>query len=319
MICLFVHFPIEMTEVEGFELPAFFDSMGHEVYSVFLKGDRNQRYKFTKDRTYRPVSDQELKSIKFDLMVCKSSAYQTYGKNYASPGTKVVNVTPMGIKRNQEGIDYCFGERQLIKPPDRDMQPVLSKYTPWSERKNQILISASIGGDKNQMEFIEYLDPKKFPDWTLLFAGPVKSQGYVDQMKRTMIDKGLPYDFLGPLHRRDLAVVMSQSKLSALTTDPRPEQPFDPGPRAVFESIRAGTPCILSDLVLAHELSTPFCYFYRHRSKDSFEKCIDNVVNSNLEEVSRQCYEMASREFTLENACKTAHDDIMKWLKTQNL
>jgi glycosyltransferase involved in cell wall biosynthesis len=318
MKVLFVHFPVEMTEVEGVELPFYFESMGNEVHTVFMKGNRQQRYFLTGNRRYVPVSEETLRSIDFDLMVCKSSAFQTYGKSYLGSNTKVVNITPMGIKRNTEGVDLCFMERQLIKSPDRDMQAVLQSAVLWEEKRDQVIISGSIGGDKNQLEFVKFFDPVKFPGWRILFAGPVKNQNYVEQLKSVLEDKGVKYDFLGPLPRAELALAMSRSKLSALTTDPRPEQPFDPGPRVVFESIRAGTPCILSDLVLAHDIAKPFCFFYSHGDKASFDRCVEEVLASDLKSLTNECFDVGSRLFTLENGCRAAHEDIMSWYRTQS-
>lgn len=310
MRTLFVHFPYNNDEVEGKELPKYFALRGHEVHSIFFKDVRKFMTKYHQNGTMEQISEDSLFKS-YDLIVCKSSSYQSYGKKYSDSNTFVVNVTPMGIPHNLSNVNYGFDVSQLIKPPVEDMREVLNEYVPWESRKNQIVIAASIGSDKNQLEFVKFFDPKVFPGYSIIFLGTIVSNSYVDQLKNVLQGKNVNFEF-DNVDRRTLAKIFMESKFSALTTDPRPGQPYDPSPRVVFESISAGTPCLLSDLVRVHDGSKKFSFFYEHQNIASFSEMMERVISSDLSKISRESYDYACQEYSLENACRKAYDDIMK-------
>ena len=172
-------------------------------------------------------------------------------------------------------------------------------------------MAASIGTDKNQLEFVNYFDPSIFPNYSILFLGTIVSDSYANELKRILQRKNVEFKF-DNVDRRTLGRIYLESKFSALTTDPRPSQPYDPSPRVVFESISAGTPCLLSDLVKVHDGSKRFSFFYEHQNKSSFADMINRVINANMSDLSKESYDYASHEYTLENACRVAYNDIMK-------
>jgi glycosyltransferase involved in cell wall biosynthesis len=312
MKILFAHFPLDSDQIEGTELPRFFAMQGHQVHSVFIKNSRKFIGNFLNDGGIINIKHEELRND-YDVIVCKSDAFQKYARQYASDHTKIINVTPMGIKSNLTGVTYGFTENQLIKAPVKEMQEVFSKYRPWDERKDQIITVASMGTDKNQLEFIRFFDPFYFPKWKLVFVGAIKSNDYVQQMKAEMTIKKIDFEIIDAIDRKSLAKLLQESKLSALTTDPRPSQPYDPGPRVVFESIRAGTPCFLSDLVMVHEGAKNFSFFYEHQNKSSFTDALKHVSTTDLKNLSYACYDYGSQFYTMQNACNVAYNDIMNW------
>jgi len=310
MKVLFVHFPFNNDEVEGKELPKYFASRGHEVHSIFRKDVRKFTSKYYQNGIIEQIPEECLLT-NYDLLVCKSSSYQTYGKNFLGSKTFVVNITPMGLSNNLKNIDYAFDISQLIKPPVQEMRDALTDYLPWEKRKNQIVIAASIGSDKNQIEFVKFFDPKAFPDYSILFLGTIVSQNYANDLISILKNKKVNFSF-DNVDRKTLGKIFMESKFSALTTDPRPGQPYDPSPRVVFESISAGTPCILSDLVRVHEGSKQFSFFYENQNLKSFESMTKRVMESDLSKISRESYDYGIREYNLENACKKAYEDIIK-------
>ena len=310
MKVLFVHFPFNNDEVEGKELPKYFASRGHEVHSIFRKDVRKFTSKYYQNGLIEQVSEESL-FTNYDLLICKSSSLQSYGRNFLGSNTFVVNITPMGIPQNSVGVNYCFDVSQLIKPPVQEMRDVLSDYLPWEKRKNQIVIAASIGSDKNQLEFVKFFDPKFFPNYKILFLGTIVSEQYANDLKNILNRKKVDFEF-DNVDRKTLGKIFMESKFSALTTDPRPGQPYDPSPRVVFESISAGTPCLLSDLVRVHQGSKDFSFFYEHQNLNSFEEMVKRVSMTDLSSLSKECYNYGLREYNLENACKTAYEDILK-------
>jgi len=313
MRALFLHFSHLNDEIEGRELPRYFAKMGHNVHSLFVKDVRKFVARFHSNGSIETINENELFE-NYELIVCKSSSFQRYGKKYTGPTTRVVNVTPMGIDYNLSGVTQGFDVSQLIKPPVEDMKNVLTGYIPWEKRKNQIVIAASIGSDKNQLEFVDYFDPQLFPNFRILFLGTIVSDSYVQQLKNILKRKNVEFEF-DNVDRKTLAQIFLESKFSALTTDPRPAQPYDPSPRVVFESVSAGTPCLLSDLVRVHDGAKRFSFFYEHQNRNSFLDMMNRVSHFDISSLSKESHDYASREYTMENACKTAYNDIMETIK----
>lgn len=310
MRVLFLHFSFRNEEVEGRELPRFFASMGHTVHSLFLKDIRKFTAKYNSNGEIDQIGDDEMFDT-YDLIVTKSDAYQKYGRRYAGEFTKIVNIIPLGLDRNVSGVHLAFRDDQLIKAPTSVMRDVYCQYVPWHERKDQIIIAASLGTDKNQLEFTRFFDASILPGYKILFLGKSVSNAYVDKLKNELDAKGVEYQF-DDVDRKTLAQHYMESKFSALTTDTRPHQPYDPSPRVVFESIAAGTPCMLSDLVCTHEGAKNFSFFYEHGNKESFldmmKKCADE---DKVSRISKESHSYGCVHYTLENACKVAYADIM--------
>ena len=167
----------------------------------------------------------EIKEIKFDLIVCKNDAFQKYGKDFKSVDTKIINVTPMGISNNYNNCDFYFKENELIKAPVEEMQNIFdNEYKAWQDRKKQIIVPASIGSDKNQKEIVDLIDSNLFTKHSILFAGKIYNQNYANYLKSKLDQKSIKSIFKF-LTREELAREFLNSKLTMLTTDPRPAQP----------------------------------------------------------------------------------------------
>ncbi len=313
MKILFVHFPIDSDQIGGRELPNFFAEKGHDVYALFRKGSRSFTVKHEGGLRFTDVSEETIKKTNFDIVLTKSDSYQKYGKKFLAGNPLIINLMPMGIKSNLVGVDYYFAENEIIKAPVKKMQDVLINYTDYDNRNDQIIIPASIGTDKNQLEFLNFYDPDLFPGYRLVFAGPVHNFDYVNSMIKIMRKKSIDYEFLGYLDRKDLAEQMSSSKLAALTTDPRPAQPFDPGPRVIYELALAGTPCFISDLVLVHRPIEKYCFTYCNKDSKSFNSVIKTMAESDLSLISKKIHQYAKDNYTIENACLDSYDKIIHW------
>lgn len=319
MNILFVHFPKDSDQIGGIELPNYFANLGHNVYAVFEKRNRIFKNKFLGNFQILDVSDNIIKEIDYDIVIAKSNAYQNYGHKYLTNSKKAVkfNLMPMGIKNNKLGIDYSFGENEIIKSPVRSMQKTFKRYMPWEKRKNQVIIGASIGTDKNQLEFINFVEREDIYDYKILFAGPVASQNYMNQMKNQLDKKQIRYEYLGYISREELAVHLQESKLSILTTDPRPHQPFDPGPRIIYESTLAGTPCLINDLVLVYPDSEKYCFRYCNKDYNSFKEAINKIHKTDLAKLSNNAYQFGKENYTIENSCNQIYQKVISFYKNR--
>lgn len=312
MNILFLHFPIDNNQIEAKYLPDFFATKGHEVFSVFEKKQRNF---YAKHRGVKlPVVNflkDEIKEIKFDLIVCKNDAFQKYGKDFKSVDTKIINVTPMGISNNYNNCDFYFKENELIKAPVEEMQNIFdNEYKAWQDRKKQIIVPASIGSDKNQKEIVDLIDSNLFTKHSILFAGKIYNQNYANYLKSKLDQKSIKSIFKF-LTREELAREFLNSKLTMLTTDPRPAQPFDPGPRVIFESIRAGTPCLINDLVLVNDHCKPYCLVYENGNRKSFNDSFYNYLSRDNSLISLNSYNAGKKYLNIDYACYDAYERIV--------
>jgi len=312
---LFLHFPVDNNQIEAKTLPDYFAEKNLKVFSLFEKGKRNfcSIHKGI-DKKAEPVNKELLKNIKFDVIITKNNAFQSYGYQYRSNNTIVINVTPMGFDYNKKNCDFFFEENELIKAPVKEMQEVFDKnFIEWKNRKNQIIVPASIGSDKNQKEIVDLIDAESFKEYSFLFAGKIYNQQYANYLHSKLASKGIESDFK-LLTRNELAYEFLNSKLTMLTTDPRPSQPFDPGPRVIFESIRAGTPCIINDLVLINTYCKPYCTIYQNKNREMFYSACNQFLNRDNDSLSKSCYRDGKKYLTIDFACQSAYERILACL-----
>jgi len=310
---LFLHFPIDNFQIESRSLPDYFASKGHTVYSVFEKNQRNFYSKhFGVDVPVLSLKKEKIANEEIDLIVCKSASYQSYGKQFKSDETKVINITTMGLERNSAGVDHSFPENWLIKPPIPEMRDIFKEnFIPYDRRDNCILIPGSVGQIKNQKEIIGLIDKDIFEeDFYIHFAGPIKSPQYAHELKLMCDEKKIDTRF-GKYSKKDLAFHYLNSKLVCLSTDPRPLQPYDPGPRVIFEALSAGTPCVVSDLVLIHEHSHMFSKVYKNKNKESFLAKIKETMDQDLVFLSKFYYNRYEELFSMKNACNVSYEEII--------
>lgn len=312
MNILFLHFPIDNNQVESKSLPDYFATKGHNVYSCFEKGERNFYSKHCGvNLPVVSVRKEKIKEEKFDLIVCKNDSFQKYGKLFRKSGTIVINVAPMGFQHNYQNCDYYFKEDEIIRAPWPEMRDVFNReYVNWESRENQIIVAGTIGSDKNQKEIVDFVDRSLVNNFRFVFAGKIYSSAYADYLHRTLARKGIESEFKF-LNKIDLSREFLKSKLAMLTTDPRPVQPFDPGPRVIFESIAAGTPCIVNDLIKVHHHCLPYCEVYKNRDKSSFEKALHSFFKKDNNTISESAYNTGKKYLTIEYACHDAYKRIM--------
>lgn len=315
MNILFLHFPIDSNQIESKILPDFFSSKGHCVFSLFEKGSRNFCAIHNGINKNVTIIDKKfLEKVDFDAIICKNDSFQKYGKNFASNKTIIINVTPMGFEHNKKNCHFFFKENELIKAPIEEMQKIFNNhFLNWRDRKKQIIVPASIGSDKNQKEIVDLINESVFNGYSFLFAGKIYNQQYANYLYENLKLKGFKSSFRF-LTREELAYEFLNSRLTMLTTDPRPAQPFDPGPRVIFESIRAGTPCIINDLVLVNEYCAPYCLTYQNNNREEFNLSCDEFVNRDNDILSKRCYIDGKKYLTVDFACQSAYKRIMSWL-----
>lgn len=312
---LFLHFPVDNNQIESKTLPDYFASKKHNVFSMFEKGDRKFYSIHTGiNKPIIQIEKEKLKDVCFDAIISKNNSYQKYGKYLKTTNSVVINVTPMGFDYNKRNCDFFFEENELIKAPVKEMQEVFDKnFIEWKDRKKQVLIPASIGSDKNQKEIVDLINADYFKEYSFLFAGKIYNQQYANYLYEKLKSKGIKSEFK-LLSRRELAYEFINSRLTMLTTDPRPAQPFDPGPRVIFESIRAGTPCIINDLVLINNYCAPYCSIYQNKNKKMFDLVCNEFVNRDNDILSKRCYNDGKKYLTINFACQSAYKRIMTWL-----
>ena len=311
MKILFLHFPKDNTQIEGTALPKYFSKNGHQCYLAFEKKSRNFFCEFNNDNII-DIEKNKLQENNFDLIVGKSDCFQTYDRRYfLNTGAFKVNILSLGLHRNTIGVDFVFKDEQLIKAPSKDMAIEFNKYNEYNNRANFIYTPASIGTDKNQLEFINLVEPNLIKDFTLLFSGPIKNEGYFNKMRFTLENKKIKWKYLGHLSKPEVAKVMKLSKILCLTTDPRPAQPYDPSPRVIPEAVCAGTPFFVNDLVVFNKFLQNYGLVYKNGDKDSLNNRLDKLLKKDLNTLSTEMYKTSLEKFNMEYACHQAYESII--------
>lgn len=310
MNILFVHFPSDNDQIEGLSLPKYFASQGHEVYCTFHKGNRNFDYRITKDGEVLSIELDEIVSNNFEILVAKSSSRSSYDQRLFRNSSFKVNVLPLGISQNLKGYDFVFGDGDLIKPPVSQMFNFFMENSGKLERTDTIIFPASIGTDKNQLEFLNLVDPEVIKDHEVIFCGKIVSQAYADSMTEISKKKKLKVLIKNTIPKTEVAELLMKSKIMALTTDPRPAQPYDPSPRVVSECLCAGTPFFINDLVFVDPEVEKFGWVYKNgNSQDFNEKLQDALKNwKNLSDLS---LDFSKNYYKMETACLKMYDKIM--------
>jgi|15BtaG_2_1085339.scaffolds.fasta_scaffold01703_4 hypothetical protein len=309
---LFLHFPKDNSQVEALSLPVYFSKAGHDSYLAFEKGSRNFFCRVN-GSSAEDLRKEDLFDIDFDIIVGKSSAFRSYDARYISSSRPFkVNIQCLGLPANKRGIDYCFEDDQLLKSPPLDMWEEFVQYNNYESRENLIFMPASIGTDKNQLEFINLVDPDLIRDYIFLFAGPIRSERYFNRMVEGLKNKNIKHTYLGHLQKNDIAKIMKRSKVVSLTTDPRPAQPYDPSPRVIPEAVCAGTPFFINDLVLVPECLRSHGFVYKNGNQQDFNDILSKVLSSDLVTLSRESFNLGKEKLTMDKACEKAYNDIIE-------
>lgn len=321
MKILFLHFPKHevktgdyCSEIEGVGLPLFFSQKGHSVYTATHKRSNNQTYKII-DQNFKPISQQDIFNIDFDICITRGASALTYDQRYVSRSNFIVNVLPLGLKSNQKRCNFSFKDNELLKPPSKELIDYSESNFSADKKQNVIIYPASIFELKNQMELANLIDPDLVSDFNIKFIGPIYSQPYKNKLATILSGKNIKFSITGLLSKKDLAKEYINAKHSILCSSP-PAQPYDPSPRVIPESIYAGNSFLIrEDTVLIHKDHYQFGYIYKKNCKDSFNKNLSDMINNFSENNSQKIHNFCKLNLNMEFACGKAYDTIMKKYK----
>lgn len=314
MRVLFVHFPMDNDQIEGTSFPSFFARTGHEVFCTFHKRDRNFDYKILNDGTIREIAPEEILFQEFDLLIAKGSASSSYNQKLFKSSKFKVNVLTLGIPQNKLGYDFCFEDGDLVKPPVSQMFSFFMENSGKYKKENLIVCPASIGTDKNQIEFLNLVDSSLVKDFQLLFCGKIASKSYAESMQSIAKKKNLNVIIKDTIPKIEVAQIMIRSKVLALTTDPRPAQPYDPSPRVIPETLCAGTPFFINDLVLTDPNVRNLGWIYRNGDETDFNNKLEQALHG-WEKKSLDAQLFSREYYQMETACKRMQDKIFREMK----
>ena len=313
---LFVHFLIENRQIESLSLPSHFAKKGINVYVTFHKGNRHYDYKIDESGSITQIQKSDIFAQEFDVLIAKSSSMQSYDSQYFKNAKYKVNITPMGMQCNKSGYDYVFEDNQLIKPPVPEMFKILIDGYNITEKQNIIVVPASLGTDKNQLELLNLVDASLLKDWKIVFCGKSESDSYTSQMKNIASSKNINIEIHNFLGKGDLANLILKSKLLALTTDPRPSQPYDPGPRVIPEGLCGGTPFFINDLVLVEDAVKRFGTVYKNGNRQDFNDKLKEAI-STWQIKSEEVIKFAKVHYDMENACFAVYSNVIQRIEDE--
>ena len=314
---LFVHFShirpddgVMNTQIEGSELPLHFAAKGHNVYSVFHKGNRNYICKIEKG-VFVDTSPQEIFSNNFDICIGKSSSFSSYNQQYFKKCDFKINITPLGLPRNKINCDTTFDDGDLIKPPSFELTNYFENNFDAQQKTNTILYVGSIGIDKNQIEFINLIDPSLISEYEVKFFGPIRRAKYKLQMESLLKSKDIHFSISNAISKDDLAQEYLKAKHTALSTEAAP-QPYDPSPRVIPESIYSGNSFLIRDTVLIHKDHYKFGHVYKKGDRNSFNENLKKMLNDFSPELSKEMHDFSKECLNMNFACESAYNQIIE-------
>ena len=169
----------------------------------------------------------------------------------------------------------------------------------------------SIGTDKNQIEFINLIDPSLISEYEVKFFGPIRNRSYKRQMVSLLNSKGINFSISDTISKADLAQEYLKAKHTALSTEAAP-QPYDPSPRVIPESIYSGNSFLIRDTVLIHKDHYKFGHVYKKGDVASFNENLKIMLNDFSPQLSKEMHDFPKVYLNMDFACESAYNQIIE-------
>jgi len=189
----------------------------------------------------KQILDKEYLNIFFKVIFSKAFTY--FEKWTCNTFDYIITATPY-IKNKFEKINF-----NTIDINNFPILGELSNETKWDEKSNEICYVGyitKVRGVKELVEAITYLD-----DIKLNLVGEFSEKNLEDEIKK--LDGWKSTNFLGFLDRKNVAKIMSKSKVGIVTFYPLPNH-IDAQPNKMFEYMSAGLPLITSNFPFWREI-----------------------------------------------------------------
>lgn len=177
----------------------------------------------------------------------------------------VGNIIPASfLKHDLAIIEDCT----FIKPlPAYDRQFF---YADAARRENILLYPAAIHNRKGQLRFAKRVSRQMLKGKKVLFCGSIKSESYAEECFDTLRRKGIDFEYLNKLSKRDLGELYRKAAMTLILSS------SDWNPRTFYESMACGTPSFLSNKV---KIATPAEEFAFRASNLMFNRSLSRSID----------------------------------------
>ena len=304
---LCAHFSPFKNELEAADYPLFLSKMfpNSSIHATYDKGSDYVCFEIngTKLKLLDDIDDR------YDIIIGRSSVFNSmasrehHAKTLKNSGFKV-NIKPMGLGGNTNHCNFWFEDSYLFCPPSPLFRERVNNIIEDKsfEKKNFVLFSGRIGKEKNQLKFIEMVDPDLCRGLDFVFVGNCEAEvDYVRSLSEACEKKGISYSIKGVVDFiKEMPYYTTHSKLHVINCDPRPfGQPYDPIPRVLGECALSDTHTICSKTTLFNDDVSKYVTSYDHESSnslnDAFSKSLDidsSGYHYELITMEEKCYDM---------------------------
>jgi len=285
---LCAHFSPFKNELEATDYPLFLTKMfpNGTIHATYDKGGSNF---LSFELNGNEVSVLDDIDSSYDIIIGRSSVFNNMAARHNhkraldNSGFKV-NIKPMGLGGNKKYCDFWFDDGFLFCPPSPLYRKKVKEIIEDDnfKKKDFVLFSGKIGREKNQLDFVEKVDPVLCDNLTFVFVGnDTADPDYVQTLAKLCEQKNISYSIMGVVDFiNQMPYYTAHSKLHVINCDPRPfGQPYDPIPRVLGECAISDTHTICSKTTLFNDDVSKYVTSYNHESSNSlndvFAKSLD--------------------------------------------
>ena len=282
---LFSHFSCLKNEFDSYDFP-FLIKQAYPKYRVFASRIKEYNdctyWELMSDKSFVRVKE-EIVSKNTDLIISRSTSLKIiFDRMPHLQHVPSANVMPMGLKKILSGREALssFGIRDFYRPASPVFLTNARNCLNKIKKENLIVLSGSLRPVKNQLYFIESLEPELVKNYSILFIGDCSSD-YASYVKKIADNKKIKTYFLGKVHHRYVHYFYCISILHVLNTcvsKYSSEQIYDPGPRCLSEAIACNCHSVVSNEVLVRSVEKKYTDIYSFK-----ENNFNDVLKSSLD------------------------------------
>ena len=213
----------------------------HTALKIYFLSNDHELLFLDRNGSPLPIDSSSLPSV--DIFFGRTlSSFRVSDKLVQT--AKLRLIYPMGKKPSKKirslPQTFIIDDRDFVKPIPKFERNFFHGGSGRKDRENTVIFPASLHRRKGQLKFIQSISPKTMKGMKLLFCGTMNDPDYADRCFETLKKKKIDFSYLGKLEKQQLGEHLRSARLSVLYST------HDWNPRAYYESLVCGTPCLLS-------------------------------------------------------------------------
>jgi len=284
---LFVHFTGSHNEFDSYDFPFLMKQL-YPNYRVFISRiksiDDCKYWELTKDKKIVNVQESEV-AINSDILLSKGKSIDILAmrdSRFKSNNKVRINCSPMGFKSTLFSLErkeqYVF--RDYHKPVSPIFLNKTIKMLSLIKKEKIILIAGPLNQLKNQIYFIENVNPETIKGYSILFIGDCSSS-YATKVKKISDRKKLNTYFIGKVNNDFVHYFYCIAALHALNSCVSKYEPnlsYDADTSSISKAIASNCLNIVSNEVLNISDQKKYCFIYE-LDKNNFNEVLFELVS----------------------------------------